>query len=112
MSRTLPSIREFASGANKYYAAKLLSLALVCIGLSIVATAYPVLGQGIADALPESLAFAAWFIPPLFRVIDLLGRDAALSFSDAAGVFLGTLTYAGALIGVFWVGVNKRGLGA
>lgn len=106
LSHVLLSVLGIAIGAM--FTSKFVRKLNVAILGLLLALALATAGQGLANALPDKLSFVAWLIPPLFRVMEKLNGDTPISLADISGAFAGTLTYAAALFGVFWIGAKKR----
>lgn len=64
-------------------------------------------GQGIANRLPDSAAWVAWIIPPVFRIADTLFRLQELPVAHIAWTLLFAAAYA-IVLAAAYIRVSRR----
>jgi hypothetical protein len=109
-----PSIGEALSSLLGHAGMGMLGIAVSClftyrlisklsyaiIGLMLV-SALSLAAGGIAEALPGSLAWLSWLLPPVFPLIDAFDRYEKLTLAYRTAVLIAPWVYGAALFGIF-----------
>ena len=65
-------------------------------------------GSGITERMPDPFAFVTWLIPPTYRVMAMLNKDADIDAQEALIAFSAVLIYVFALQFIFIRWMKKR----
>ncbi|WP_058304381.1 hypothetical protein [Gorillibacterium timonense] len=116
-----PSGAELLTGFYSHLSLSLLMISLVWViegdgkrnymnnlFLLILFIALSIGGQGILAELPESLRFAGWILPPVFRVNDALLNSDVLSTGEYLTKLAAPIWYSMLLLGLGFVRLRKQ----